>query len=227
MNILKSIKEIKKGYLIVIGVLSLAVFVQACFLLNTKQSMSDQEFVNNIGESNNTSLLMQKLSDKFENDSKNSNDIFDSFFNDDFFEKEDNPFKALQEMRKRLSESFSGKNLNFFNPGRDNWFGSKFGTGDIEITTKDKDDKIVMTFKIPGLKNNTMNIDINDKRIKLNCDIEEKVEKEDQDGNTVYQSKSHRRMSKVLPVPGNVDTDNPNVETNDDELIITFQKIFD
>ncbi len=225
MNIMQSIKKIKKGYLIAIAVLSLVVIIQASLLLNPKLGVSDNDAENKTGAPNDTIQLMEQLREDFQNNSKKRDDIFDNFFNDNFFSQEDNPFKRLQEMQERLSKSFRGNNSNPFAPGWNSWYGNKFETDDMEITTRDKKDKIVMTFKIPGLKNNTMNLDINEKRIKLGCDIEEQIEEKDQDGNTLYQSKSHRHMSKILPVPDNVYTDNPKVETKDDELIITFQKI--
>jgi len=169
--------------------------------------------------------LFEKLKNKFDRDSESSGDIFDRYFNDDFFSRHSDPFKEMEEWHSKIMKRFDSYNKHIFGRSWDDWYSGKFGTEDIEVKTKESDDKITMEINIPGLKNNSINIDINENRIKIDCDIKEIHERKDDEDMKYFKSSSHRHFSRILPLPENADADKADIKTKKNKVIIIFPKI--
>jgi len=171
----------------------------------------------------NYSALMNELTKKIKKDINSTGDIFDKFFNDEFFDKYDTPFNQIEKLRKQIFEDF-GEN-NHFSKSWDNWYSNKFGVDDINVITEAKNNKVIMKFRIPGLKNNTLNVDINNKRIRVECDVKETTEKSDDKGMKYFSSSSHSHFFRMFPAPKDVDVSSAEIKTKGNEIIITFLKI--
>ena len=219
----------KKHY-IILGLLILIIFFQSLIIFKSKilfaQDNNSDLFFDNINSSstNRSSSLFNRLMNKFRKDMNSTNDIYDEFFNDDFFRMSNNPFKEMERMRAQMSKSFHNNKWSFFDQSWDNWYGSKHGFSDIEVNTEDKGDKLIMKLKIPGLQSNSINISVDDKAIKMDCEIREAKEDQDDKGQTYRKSSSYRRFSRMIPVPANVDRNKAEINTKGEEITITFPK---
>ncbi len=219
-------KNKQSGYLVVIGVLSSIIVCQGYFLLKARHHEAEgvESFFSRRNRNKAPFDLLDKLKEKLNKDNSSTRDVFEKFFDDNFFARSNDPFKEIEEWRKKLHKNFGQDNWAFFDQSWGNWYNDKFDASDIHISTEEKADKIVMRFKISGLENNTLNIDIDNKRIRLECDIKEEREEKDADGSVLYRSSSRRHISKVLPVPGDADSEGATIENRGDEIILTFPK---
>lgn len=66
---------------------------------------------------------------------------------------------------------------------------------------------------------------MNDKIIKIDCDIKKIEEKKDNQGNIISRSSSQRHFSKVLQTPPNTDVNKAEIENDKDEITISLPKI--
>ena len=70
---------------------------------------------------------------KFNKDQKSQWDSFDRFFDDDFFNRERDPFEALEKFHKRM-DKMMGKSLNdSFSQSWDSWLQDRFSVGSDQI----------------------------------------------------------------------------------------------
>ena len=216
----------KKIYIGIISLLLIIIIGQALFLYKNDKSIDSNSDIDEIFQKpRNSHSLLNKLKEKFKKDNKSTKDIFDNFFDDNFFNTHKDPFHSIDEMRESLFNNFEEDEWNFFGRNWDDWYEQRFGESDIQASTKEKDDKVIMKINVPGLKDNTLNVDMNEKNISIDCEIKEIKEKKDSHGNVVYKLSSHQQFSKILPTPENVDISKSEIKTNKDEIIITFKKL--
>ncbi len=208
----------------VIAFFLIAVGAQAPLLLNQNTAFAQQDNTNKTVDEKDDFRSIERLTKEFEEGLKDREDILDDYFDDDFFRTENDPFKTMREICHNMSTRLAKKGLNIFAPVWRNWYPNRFKCRDIGYATEDTGDNIVATFTIPGLKRKSMDLDINEKRIKLECEIDGKVKEKKQDKNIKHKSKSHRSITKILPTPGGVDANSPNIKKKKDKVIITFQK---
>jgi HSP20 family molecular chaperone IbpA len=215
-----------RRYSIIIGILILVIIGQGYFLNKSKAQLLNKKeedlFENDFGNIHNPSDLIDKLRKKFKHDDDSARDISENFFDDNFFARYEDPFKEMEEWRKKIFKNFESNNSSLFNNSWDNWYKNKFG--DLDVSTVNEKDKVIMEFVIPGLQSNTLNIDITDKRIKLEGEIEQIREERDDKGISSYRSSSYRHFSRILPIPEHVDAAKAQIKTEGEKLIITFPK---
>jgi len=223
---LKGVYErVKKYSPVLIGVLLAVIIAQGYLLYKGKGTTQKSSFVPESKDRYSSSNLMDKLKKRFKKDSDSTGDMFGNFFDDEFFSRGSDPFKEMEELRRNIFKDFNNYEGNLFNKSWDDWYGRRFGKDDIEMFTEETDDEVVMRFKIPGLKKNTFNIDINENRIHVAYDAKIINEKEDDKGMRYYQSSQQQHISKTFPTPANVDATRAEIDTKDEEVIVRLPKV--
>ena len=144
--------------------------------------------------------------------------FFDPFYNDDFFDKSNDPFQEMLKMRERMLKQFGDSNEEngLFN----SWHKRRFGGDDAGAVLKREDDKFVYyDISIKGLNQNKLNVKVENGQIDISGTIEGKSQDENRESH--FSSSFHRSF----PTPPNVDSANVKMEQENDKLVIKFPKI--
>ena len=151
--------------------------------------------------------------------------LFDEFFSDNYFNANPKPFEQIESIRKMLKEMVKNYDLNYFESVYNDWYKDRLGSADLGITTEDKKDKAVVKIQAPGLDANNVDININDKRIKISGYCKKVSEVRDTKNHVVSKSQEYRSFSKILSVPATAVTDKAEIKIEKDLVTITFPKI--
>lgn len=133
------------------------------------------------------------------------------------------PFREMEEFHERMM-----KQLELISKRSDQNADEKIGGSmfsGIEYSSEDRKDQVLMKFRIPGLESNSVNIDINDKSVYIECDMRKVEEEKDKNGNTVFRAVNREHFSQIVPLPKNVNPGNAVVDTKNDEIVISFPKM--
>ena len=167
------------------------------------------------------------LDEQFRTDKDQKWNLFDRYFNDDFFSNRSDAFDEMERMQRQLDELMSGHSGNVFNDTWEGWFDDRFfgGSSEINVDTTEEKDAYVITINIPNLKENKINIHIEKDDISIDGDFSQTIEKKDDDGNIVSKHEMFKSISRTIPVPDGVDTDKTTIDQNGDNIIIRLPKI--
>ena len=166
------------------------------------------------------------LDEQFQTDKNKKWNLFDRYFNDDFFSNRSDPFEEMARMHKQLDEMMSGHSGNVFSDTWDDWFDDRFfgGSSEIDINTKEEKDAYVITINIPNLKENKINIHLEKDGISIDGDFSQTIEKRDDDGNIINKHEIFKNISRTIPVPDGVDIDKAVVDRNGNNILIRLPK---
>ena len=164
--------------------------------------------------------------DKFKRERKERDDMFDHFFDDDFFSRQADPFAEMERMQKQLDKMIGSQSRGIFNDSWNSWFGDRFfgGADDVEFNQKEKNDSYIITLRIPNLKKNKLDIKIDENGVSISGEFSQMAEKKDADGNIISKREVHRTISKNFPISGDADHEKAEVKNNKDKIIITLPK---
>lgn len=124
----------------------------------------------------------------------------------DIFREQD---KWIRKARKKMLGSAPVPFRQFDDLFNDDFFGRRFDPfeemdfAEIESESKITANEVIVSLKIPGLKGESLNVDINDDRIRVAYDAKSVEEKKSSQG--AYRSESVRRFEKIMPVPEEAD----------------------
>ncbi len=162
----------------------------------------------------------------FANQTKKNRDFFNRFFSNNFFSNNTGPFEEMQQFRKQFEESMKNDTGNMFGNSWSSWFGSNNSTdtGGIDIRTIEKKNSYVITVEIPNLKDNKLNININQDGVSIKGEFSQTVEKKDRWGNVIGKSEREQSISRQIPIAGDADYDHAKIDHKGDKVIITIPK---
>lgn len=149
---------------------------------------------------------------------------FDELFDDRFFGRRFDPFAEMRELEKRFHSRLGEPEQSLFGRSWDDWFGDRMDFSGIETKTKETEKEVVVELQISGLDKDSLNIDVNDSRIRVAYEARNIQNKSDGSGRQTLRSESVRRFEKVLPVPQNADGRNSRVERDGDTVKIVFPR---
>ena len=88
------------------------------------------------------------------------------------------------------------QNKGIFNDSCNSWFGDRFfGSSDaVEFDQKEKGDFYIITLRIPNLKENKLDIKIDEDGICISGEFSQMAEKKDSDGNIISKREVHRNI---------------------------------
>ncbi len=215
--------EQKRKFKIIISlVIILAVFcVVEGFVIYKQHRNNSETDINDTFETFSSSLL-----DKFKKERKERDDMLDRFFDDDFFSRQADPFSEMERMQKQLDKMMGRQNRGIFNDSWDSWFGDRFfgGSDDVEFDQKEKRNAYIITLRIPNLKENKLDIKIEEDGIGISGEFSQIAERKDSDGNVISKREVYRSISKNFPIPGDADHAKAEVKNKKDKIIITLPK---
>ena len=101
-----------------------------------------------------------------------------------------------------------------FNRSWDSWFESRFSgsPGQMDIETKEKENSYLVILKIPNLKDNKLDIKIDENGISVNGDLTQIIEQKDADGNIISRRESRQSIARKFPIPGDADHEKANIQ---------------
>ncbi len=152
--------------------------------------------------------------------------LFDRFFDDDFFSSRPDPFEEMRQLHNRFESMMSESSRKMFKDSWNDWFEDRFfgGSKDIDIRTDEKDDVYLITIGILNLKENNLNININAKGISVEGNFSQTIEKTDGNGKVIRKQEVRQRLSKLIPIPGDADADNAKIDHEKDKILISLPK---
>jgi len=203
----------KKGYVIIITALVIVCLIQAFTLMKVaraEKAVSRDAVSDFIGSVQKDQRVMQ--------------DDFNRFFNDDFFKNSDDPFKEMENIRKRMRSMMISHTENAFDDSWDTWFKGRFGGPEITVTTEDAKDSVVMRVHVPGLEKNNLDVNIDKDRVKIECDVREVRDEQDNKGKRVAHYSSQQHMTRIFSLPQDVDASKAVTKQDKDEITITLPK---
>ena len=167
------------------------------------------------------------IHDEFKKDNKQLWDNLDNYFDKDFFQKQPEPFVAMekfhQDLEKMMDESFK----NPFRHSWDSWITERFSGLDdtIDMTSKETKDSYIITFTMPDAKSNKLDINIDENGISLQGEVSKAVEKKDAKGNIIARNEMRQSLSQQFPLPPDADYKTAEIKNHDNKMVITIQKI--
>ncbi len=167
------------------------------------------------------------LRNNMQNNRKDTWELFDRFFNDDFFSNKQDPFREMERFQNRMHEMMEKEMPGAFDHSWDAWFGDRFlgGGGDLDMVTTEKENDYIITLRIPNLKDNHLNIQIDKSGISVDGEYTQAAEKKDAQGHVVSKEEIHRTLSRNFPLPPDADYLHAAVDNRGDEIVITLPKL--
>ena len=156
-----------------------------------------------------------------------NNQFFDRFYDDNFFGQSRNPFQEIERMRKEMQKEFeamSGNQNPWFGNKFDHWFKGQFGDSPANsIKMSEDDDYIYYKLDISGFSTENITVNVADSMVEIIADLHSKSERKN--GNSGYSSTQHQQIHQKFPVPPGSDPNSLKVETQDETVVIRFNKI--
>lgn len=147
---------------------------------------------------------------------------FDELFNDEFFGRRFDPFSEIEDFNKKMGHLLPDNQRLLFGQSWKDWFHDRMDVAEIrpEIKTTEKD--VTVSFKVPGLEGESLNIDVNNDRIRIGYDAKTVEEKKSDTG--VSRSESVRHFEKILPVPEEAKAHTNRIVRDRNVVKIIFEK---
>lgn len=130
---------------------------------------------------------------------------FDDIFSDQFFSRQGDPFALF-------GQSWSG------------WFDDGMDLSAIRERTRETDKEVIVELKIAGLDKESLDINVDDSRIRLAYDARKLEDKKDGDGREVFKSESVQHFEKIIPIPQDADPRKSRIAREGDVVKIVFPK---
>lgn len=145
------------------------------------------------------------------------NPLFDRFFDEDFFGRSNDPFDDMRRMRESMLKQFNHEEGGGL---FDTWYKKRFGGGSAgDVARREDANFIYYDISVQGLKNDKVNIKVENGNIFISGQVEQK--NEDGDSSSYMSSSFHRSF----PVPSNVDANQVKIEQGKGTLVVKFPKV--
>ena len=149
---------------------------------------------------------------------------FDRLFNDRFFGKGFDPFRAIEGFPERFDTLLSPGNRPLFHQSWQDWFQSRMNVTGIDEQIQSTKNQVIVSLRIPGLQKESLNINVDKGRIRVSYSAKSGEEKKDKQGHLIQKSESIQEFEKVIPVPADADPTTAVMAKEGDNVKITFKK---
>lgn len=155
-------------------------------------------------------------------------EFFDSLFDEKFFSRDYDPFKEIEDFRKRMIKLFLNQRYaDIFNNSFSQWFDNKIFSHDgisdgISLRTKEDDDTYTIEIENTLDSNTNLSIDIKQDHIKISYEKKSITEKDSH--NTKLSSSSYVRSVKYFSLPHYIRGKDYDIEREKNKIIIKFSK---
>ena len=228
MNINKHFYLTSKNNWIIILILSAVCLIQGVFLYYHMNSNIQATMPS---ETMNSNQLTDSLLDKFKSDRRKEAELFNGFFNDDFFSNRHDPFADMEEFRQKMLKDMEKLHKSTFSNSWDKWFDDRFTfnnlntSNGIDFNMNEESDRYVMTLNVPNMKNNNLNVEITESYIAISGHFTQINEVKNANGVVVSRSEIQQNLSKRLPLPFDANYEKAAVEHKENSVVITLPKI--
>lgn len=128
----------------------------------------------------------------------------------------------IENLKKQMTPPQQQEQEAILGKAFEDWFQAKVAIAGIRSEIKSTDSQVIVSFKIPGLKTETLKIVINDVLIRASYSARSFVE--DKDARGEYRSEAVRQFETVMPVPANADARRHRFVPEGDGFKIIFEK---
>lgn len=135
--------------------------------------------------------------------SYNMDPLLNHFFNDDFFDRAQDPFEEMRRMRKEMMKQL------------DQGGG---GGGGTDIQQREDQNYVYYDIAVEGLKEEKVNVQVENGQLTISGQVEKKSE--GNGSNSYFSSSFHRSF----PVPSRVNADQFQVDQQKNRLVVKFPK---
>jgi HSP20 family molecular chaperone IbpA len=159
----------------------------------------------------------QRMSLPFAINQGKSDDFFNKFFNNDFFDRSRDPFEEMRRMQKQMLQGLNSPDE--LQGGFDSWFQNRFGGGNVNEIKQREDDKYVYyDIDLNNQSPKELQVEVKDGQVNISGKFETKSQNGNE--NSVMSSSFHRSF----PVPPNVEADKFLTEQENNKIVLKFPK---
>ena len=163
-----------------------------------------------------------QINTKIQSDKPVTSDDFDSVFGDSFFSGSDDPVRDLELAQQRINSKL-GADHKKVSGAYGKWASRKLAPSDLEPEVVTDDDHVTVNLKTPESAADSMKINIDKSRIKMDYAREESRQVTNPDG-SVTSSPFMKRRSRMMPVPKGANPAKYRVKTSKGVVSIIFDR---
>jgi len=164
-----------------------------------------------------------KINGKIQSGQPIGSEDFDSIFNDSFFSGSEDPIRDIELAQKKINSKL-GAGQNRFDESYGKWVSEKMSPADLNPEVVSDKDHITVKLKAPKAEKDSMKINIDAKRIKMNYRLEEKRLVTNPDGSN-SSSFFMKRRQRIISVPEGANPDKYQVRASKGSVRIIFDRL--
>lgn len=208
-------------YALLVGLMAICLVQGWIIYRNHSKSFSDEEAF--MAPKN----FISKMDESFKRDRHEKRDMFDRFFDKDFFSKHNDPFKDMQNMQRDIEKMLDEPSKQMFQNSWKDWMDDRFpgGSDSISMNTKETKEGYVVTVNIPNLKDDQLKIDLNSENLTIHGSFSQTIQRKDDQGHIVGQYQTDQSLSRSIPIPEGVDINRAQIDHEKDKVIIHLPKV--
>lgn len=163
-----------------------------------------------------------QINGKLQSDKPVTPEDFDSVFGDSFFSGSEDPVRDLELAQRRISSKLGAEHKKVSEPyGK--WASKKLSPSDLEPEVLRDDEHVTVNLKTPESAADSMKINIDQGRIKLDYARQESRQVANPDG-SITSSPFMKRRSRMMAVPKGADPARYKVRTSKGVVSIIFDR---
>lgn len=111
-----------------------------------------------------------------------------------------------------------------YEPFVDRWLAEGLDRPALQARTKETGEKVVVELRIPGLDAGSLDVSVDDSRIRVAYDAKEVRSGKDRSGREYFRGVSVRHFERIMPVPESADGRDGRIERDGDLVKIIFKR---
>ena len=127
--------------------------------------------------------------------------------------RRNNPFEEIERLFEQMSSGGMGG------------MGGMGGTHDVSVDVSETDAEVVVTADLPGYEKEDIEVGVKDRRLTVEAERSHESEDRDKDERFLRQERTHRRISRSVSLPADVDEDATSATYRNGVLTVTLPKV--
>lgn len=145
---------------------------------------------------------------------------FDVFFNDQFFTGKLSPFVEMERIRREMAGEFGGSDQQLFDGYWDAWFQQRMRMAEFKTDISRTDKDVTITITIPGLLEDTLDINMTAERIKIAFGTRTFSNEKAVPG--LIKKRSYTGYVKIMQVPAGIEPGSGKVSVDGEQVKIRY-----
>ena len=172
----------------------------------------------------NLDSVVGQITDKLQANKPVTSKDLDSVFPDSFFANSDDPIRDIELAQKRIDDKLGSQSSKKFNDSYGKWASKKLSAADLKPEVVSDEDFVTVNLKTPEDAEESMKVDVNGGRIKMNYARQETRQQLQPDGSMAASSFTRRRQ-RVMAVPKGADPASYKVKAGKGTISIIFERL--